>query len=95
MHAKGCLGSEMNWLVHPWPPTHLFTFPSLLPYPFFLPPFSFPFPIIVLVLPWHAFSQWSDVPVPCIGDNNPGLVTWFQLRCWFRLVSGETLTRLQ
>ena len=39
--------------------------------------FSFPFPLhplyFVLVLPWHAFSQSSDVPVPYIGDNNPGL----------------------
>ena len=37
--TKGCLGTGMNWLVHPWPPPYLFPLPSLPPFPFFLSPF--------------------------------------------------------
>ena len=63
------------------PPSPFFTHFSISTSPFFC----------VLVLPWHTFCQWSDVPVPCVGYNNPELQVW----CWFRLVNVETLTRLQ
>ena len=93
----------MNWFVHPWPPPYLFPLPPLPTFPFFLspfPPFIFVHPPFIfvhpLVLPWHAFSRWSDVPVPCIGYNNPGfgLLTRLQERSGFMLISGETLTML-
>ena len=65
----GCLGTGMHWLVHSRPPPLIFPLPSLTlqSHP---PPTS---PLLVLVLTWHAFSQRSDIPLPCLSYNNPGL----------------------
>ena len=101
--VRGCQGVSGHWdeLVgtslaptSSLSPSFSTTFSFLsLPFPpfFFLNP-----PFFVLLLPWHAFSQWSDVPEPCISYNNPGLglLIWLQVQCWFRVVRGETLTRL-